>query len=346
MFEFIQVVLKEAWGKAFWAARWETFLGLLRDPSGFYAGVGKKEWDREAYLMGLSFSAVSILLSVLATTLFLGYFTPYMFIGFFIGLLWGTIEWFAGAFLLYYLVAWLFGFAAKLITKRDDTGKIRPILFTLAPTTLAVVIPVLGGILALAGAVILLVIAYEKVLKTSRGESVGASLLGYVFSGLAVWLPMIFLSGIFFSVSSTLSGTLYGLFTHSSGFESKASNSAPANSRSMAEPEKQAAAVKIIQKEIEDAAQVFASGQMMAVEVTQLAESDLNDLYGNVEPPKDAYRTAVQNILNEEAALKAKYPNYVGTNDFYTYLGHYYDRGAGVATLKIPKMEAWIQKHF
>lgn len=205
MFEHIKTLFQGMWSKAFWEDRWETFLALIREPSAFYGGVGKKDWDENAYLMGLSFSLVVVLATALLfsglLSLLRGYFGV---IAFGWSLVSGLIGWVIGAFLMYYVVAWVFGFAAKLIKKKDDTDKIRPILFTLGPATLCAIVPILGGIAALVLFVLLLVIAYENSLKMERGEAVASSILGMVFSSVVVWVPF-FLLGL-------LSTAILGLF--------------------------------------------------------------------------------------------------------------------------------------
>ncbi len=96
----------------------------------------------------------------------------------------GIGAWFFGALVLYYIIAWVFAFAARAVTKRNDIEKIRPILFSLAPAGLAGLLPIVGGLISLILMIVLLVIAYEKALKLSRGQAVGSSLLGGLCSSL------------------------------------------------------------------------------------------------------------------------------------------------------------------
>lgn len=196
MFAFIKILFQGMWSGAFWADRWDTFLALIRKPDDFYGGVGKKDWDENAYLMGLSFSLVMVLATSLLfsglLSLLRGYFG---LVAFGWSLVSGLIGWFIGVFLTYYVVAWVFGFAAKLIKKKDDMEKIRAIFFTLGPATLCNIVPILGGVAALVLSVLLLVVAYENSLKMERGEAVASSLLGMVFSSVVVWVPF-FLLGL------------------------------------------------------------------------------------------------------------------------------------------------------
>jgi len=208
MFGYIATVFQEIWKGPFWAGRWATFLSLLRKPTEFFKGVGKKEWDQEAYLFGITASLATLALSLLMSLGLLISLPGWWGLkAWLISLLSMGLGWFIGLFLTYYVVAWFFGLAAKLVLKKELTDKIRPILFAALVCGLPSVIPFLGGLLALAAFILVLVIAYENGLKVERGSAIGCVLLGMLFTGLAYGLVILILLGL-----SALAGfSIWGL---------------------------------------------------------------------------------------------------------------------------------------
>ena len=211
MFEYLKQAFEEMWKGPFWAARWKTCLSLLQKPTEFFNGLGTKEWDNEAYLFGIASSMVYLVLSILKTGAILIMMTGFRgFVAFLITLIVMLAAWIVGMFLTYYFVAWVFGLAGKLILKKDLTDKVRPILFAVMACEIAGIVPFVGWLLALAGMIILMVIAYEKALQVERGAAVGSVILGMVFTGAAYAVVAIILLSLFALIG--VSGmTLMGL---------------------------------------------------------------------------------------------------------------------------------------
>lgn len=350
MFGYIKLLFQGMFSKDFWSGRWETFLSLIRKPGDFYAKAGQKDWDRDAYLLGISFSFLEVVLFSLLFSGFVGLFSG---LGGLMILLWsliyGLVGWFIGIFVTYYGVAWLFGWALKLVTKKDQTEKIRPILFTLSPSYLLCVVPGLGSLLTLAAAIVLLVIAYEKALKVERGPAIGSSLLGMVFTGVAASVFGAVLGVVLFSGAgfSLLSLSSHG-WMHSSAGNIPANTTLGINSSPMTDAQKLNEAAPIVRHLILDELESNFGNQSLAnlQAISARHQEDmgkLDDLYGSMgEIPIDAYRQGIQQVVDQDQpTLKQKYPTTFNESKFWEVLSGYYDYGKGPANVKVASVEQW-----
>ena len=341
MSQYLKILFADIWKGSFWIARWETFLNLVRDPGAFYAEVGKRDWDKNAYLFGLSLGLAQILIWVAVSSSFLGLWLGAAgFWVFVFGLGIGLAGWFFGAFFLYYIVSWIFAQALKWIAGKNEKDKIRPILFTLWPAGLLGIIPGIGGLLTLAAFLVLLVIAYEKALRVDRSPAVGASILGLVLSGVATWIPGLILSWGFISLATDF--TVYRASAQAgAGWEKPKSEiiALPDNwpilesFHHRSDSQKLADAVEVIRQEIRQAlANDIYAGENAA--------PALIGLYGDLDQtPTDAYRMAIQKILEQDQAGGGKNQGILGQFYYEQTLESYYDKGKGPATVKIDAIE-------
>jgi hypothetical protein len=59
-----------------------------------------------------------------------------------------------------------------------------------------------------------------------------------------------------------------------------------------------------------------------------------------VQPPGDAFRSAIQRVISDEPGIKQKYGNSFFEPDFNKVVDKYYDSGNPPSTLKVPEVEA------
>jgi hypothetical protein len=341
MSQYFKILFADIWKGSFWIARWETFLDLVRDPGAFYAEVGKKDWDKNAFLFGLSLGLAQIFIFVAVFSGLLGVLLGAAgFWSFVLGFGIGLAGWFFGALFLYYIVSWLFAKALQWIAGKNEKDKIRPILFTLWPAGLLGIIPGIGGLLTLAAFLVLLVIAYEKALRVERSPAVGASLLGLVLTGVAAWIPGLILGWGFISLAT-------GFAAHNAaqagiGWEKPKSEFIGLPDKwpilesfhRRSDSQKLADAVEVIRQEI---------GQALAenTDAGENATPALIELYGDLDQvPTDAYRLAIQNVLQQDQTGGGKNDGIIGQVFFTQVLEDYYDKGKGPATVKIAAIEA------
>lgn len=362
MFRYFGLVFKGIFSGKFWAQRWNTFLELLK-PGEFYSQVGKKEWDTNAYLLGLTVGLFNVIIASFMLGGLISLFSSAAGLaGIAISLLVGILFWVVGNLVLYYIVAWIFAFAAKLITKKNDIEKIRPILFSLAPVGLAGIVPLAGGLISLILVIVLMVIAYEKALKVERGQAVGGSLMGMVFTGALFGLFSLVISGLF--LGSLMAG-LGGLsaandsnsfLAQAQKLEAKAQmpdSWGPfefVHYRSEAQKLKTASDILKItleygvkeqyDHELEDS--LLVTGYQKLLQKLYPSSDETNNV------PTDAYRLAIQQLYPEKADLKTRYFKNYGYDtfdlDFNKLMVSYYNLGKGPANVTVPEVEQVIAK--
>lgn len=179
-----------------WKRRWETILEMVRDPRNFFSGIGKAEVDEKAYQLGLTTGFVgTVLLSMMTAGMvallsgFKGFLTgPLTFVAI-------LVFWLVGVFLLYYVVAWIHSLAVKWVIGPYEPAKIRPVLFAVGVSALAFAVPGIGGLIGLAVIIVLTVIAYEAIFRATRGQAIGATLLGMFLTALPAFVLSFTLAG-------------------------------------------------------------------------------------------------------------------------------------------------------
>jgi hypothetical protein len=357
MFEYFGLLFKGIVSKKYWTDRWNTFLELL-NPVEFYSNIGKKDWDTNAYLLGLTISLVN---TVIASFMLGGFLS--LFIGatglaaIALSLVIGIAAWFVGALVFYYIIAWLFAIAAKAITKRNDIEKIRPILFSLSPVGLAGLIPFAGGLVSLILMIVLLVIAYEKALKLGRGQAVGGALLGALYSGLvlvvvAFMASTLLLGSILSGDDSSKNILAYAKAVNAQQEKIKASIQLPdswgifESLHNRSDAQKQKDATEVIVKILE--------GDVKSSYAIDLTTSTEHEAYKNLleklypapfeqNVPMDAYRLAVQQLYSEKANLKSQYGSANSWVNFDVVFDNLmvtaYSLGKAPATVTVPEVE-------
>ena len=193
MSEYLKIFFRGIWTKTFWINRWATLWALMRNPREYYKGVGKKEWDDDAYLLGITASLMTLVLSIpniaseasyltskgLATLIADTPLAPFLantnaIVVFLVFLALELISWYIELYVTYYPATWLTALVTNLMLRRDVTAKVRPVLFSTMAASLAGVIPFVGDVLAIILAIVLMVIAYDNGLKGApeqRNES-------------------------------------------------------------------------------------------------------------------------------------------------------------------------------
>jgi hypothetical protein len=187
---YLKLFFKGFLTKAFWSDRFSTFRELLAHPGDYFSSLGKKENAEGAYLLGMASSFLTLVCLVVVYTLTFGLFTlgigllflPVLIVLWFIG-------WLVGLYILYYLGTWAFATALKWLSGKYEPEKIRPALFAIGICVLPGIVPGIGSVISLIAFCVLLVIAYESILKIERGTAIGSALLGAALLGVVVSLP-------------------------------------------------------------------------------------------------------------------------------------------------------------
>jgi len=200
-----------------WRYCWAAFLELFKSPRTFFAGIGKPETDRKAFLLGLTSSLSGTLLMALSAAGLFGllggfrgiWIVPALFL--FLMLLW-----LVGVILLYTVIAWVNALAVKWVIGPFEIAKVRPILFVLGVSALGLVIPGFGGIVGFVVVVVFTVIAYEAVFRATRGQAIGAAILGYVLTSIPAILLSIAMTGL---IAAYQTAGIYGLASHVRSWE-------------------------------------------------------------------------------------------------------------------------------
>jgi hypothetical protein len=185
MGKYFVLFWKGVFTKEFWAARWGTCLSVCQDAPKFFKDAGKESWNENAYLLGMTmtftvlipggilFWGVLSLITGLAGMVLL----PILLVG-------ALLAWVLGNAVLYYIVPRLYALAIKWVTgNKPDLNKVRPIVFMCTLGGPLSLVPGIGGILTVALMIVLLVIAYENALSSTRGQAIGMGLLGMVLNG-------------------------------------------------------------------------------------------------------------------------------------------------------------------
>jgi len=195
---YIALVLKGIFTSAHWKACGQTLADLIQNPGSFYSGIGKKETDDRAYVLGITASLVVLVLTALM-------------MGGTFGKMWGVnglaalpvalvvsfVLFFVGVYVTYYIGAWILNLAVTWVIGASAVEKIRPILFSTSVAGLAGILPVVGGLVSIAVTCVLLVIAYETNFKCTRGKAIGAALLGVAIPIVLIMLVGGLVGGIF-----------------------------------------------------------------------------------------------------------------------------------------------------
>jgi hypothetical protein len=190
MGKYFALFWKGVFTKEFWAARWGTCLSVCQDAPKFFRDAGKESWNENAYLLGMTmtftvlipgcilFWGVLSLITGLAGMVLL----PILLVG-------ALLAWVLGNAVLYYIVPRLYALAIKWVTgNKPDLNKVRPIVFMCTLGGPLSLVPGIGGILTVALMIVLLVIAYENALSSTRGQAIGMGLLGMVLNGAFFFL--------------------------------------------------------------------------------------------------------------------------------------------------------------
>lgn len=209
MWKYIQEILTGVWTKAFWVERLATLRAYMESPTRFFQQADKKEWQRQAILFGM---IGGLLPTIVFLTAVFGSF--YWILGgkvlwlILFGILLAAFLWLLIQLGFFYLGPFVFGWILKFITKKEiPREKLRAILYAVEPAMGLNLIPGIGGVLALLGSIVLLVIAYENAFQVSRGQAVGSAILGWISASVAVF----FINAIIVAGGAALVGSVVGL---------------------------------------------------------------------------------------------------------------------------------------
>lgn len=190
MWKYIQEILTGVWTKAFWVERLATLRAYVESPARFFRQADKKEWQREAILFGMIGGLVPacvILAAAFGSFYFLLGEKVLWFVLF--GIVLAAILWIVMQLGLFYLGPLVFGWILKIISKKEiSREKLRAILYAVEPVLGLNLIPGIGGVLAVLGCIILLVIAYENAFQVSRGQAIGSAIGGWFSSSAVIFL--------------------------------------------------------------------------------------------------------------------------------------------------------------
>ena len=198
---YLKLFFQGIFSKGFWKDRIDDFRQMLIHPGDYFKSLDKKENETRAYLLGMASTFAAWVGVTVVYILTFGLFTLGKALVFLpVLIVVGLVCWLIGLFLLYHLGTWSFAIAYKWLTQKDETKRIRPILFALCTSGLTAVVPGFGGFLSLVIFVVYLVIAYESVLKIARGSAIGSAVVGLVLLSVVMGFPFALIGWAFMAL--------------------------------------------------------------------------------------------------------------------------------------------------
>ncbi len=197
MLKHLKALFAGLFTAAHWKRWWETLLEMVRGPRAFFSGIGKPEVDDRAYQLGLTSGFAATILAAMMLAGFVAIASGFQ------GILTGPVTflflvlfWLVGVFILYTIVAWIYSLSVKWVIGPYEPAKIRPVLFAVGVSSLTFLVPGIGGLIGMAFVIVFTVIAYEVIFKATRGQAIGATLLGMFLTALPAFMLSFALAGL------------------------------------------------------------------------------------------------------------------------------------------------------